>query len=538
MKQDQAGDFANTQPEAPAAPAVAPFHASWLTRLVYCVALLALVLSSLSQAASWVGLALGGGLIAWAGSSVFLLVTAALLYRVYRVLRDRQALDARPPNAFGYLLRGLGWLLMLAGAIGAVSLLLIRPLTLMIFKTGGEAGVAFFVVGLYATVLAGIGWLGCLLFEISRPLGKRVTPPSPPRPRRQRLQDGGVLVALVVLALSLPWINQLVGGDGCMGKTLGACAATVSGGVNRMAMAPVGVPVVLQSNLEAIDYRHTGGRDWTVSEKPAASLLKSGHPAAAQGEQADVRVSINAVESDGGVLVTLLVIEKGQETASFATRFQSRAKLEPGTDGKRKLVVDLQRNVQPPFGGSTNELLDEMYGQMRAAIGSEREVAEAQVQVKRPSRMMTSTALAQRPPMGDARPAASCKGILKFEAGKAETDTGPFPSGFLPEAVFVQQPAPAASVLLRRNDRVSCHGDAVWFAADMQFQRRLLIRRYDMAAALQRSVLVADMPERKTGEYQTIDEASLVERDGQIEFDLIVQDGSQKSRRERYSVKL
>lgn len=140
--------------------------------------------------------------------------------------------------------------------------------------------------------------------------------------------------------------------------------------------------------------------------------------------------------------------------------------------------------------------------------------------------------------MEDARPATSCAGILRFQPGNAEADVGLSPRGFLPQLVFVQQPAPSPSVLLYRNERVGCHGGAVWTAANSPLGGPLRIRRYDMAGALQRNVLV-EMPARKASEYQDVDESSFVERDGQIEFDLIVHDFfRQKSRRERFGVRL
>ena len=537
MNKDSAANFPDTEPEI-ATSVVEPVHAGWPTRVLYCLALVALVLASLAQASSFVGLVTGGGLIGWAGPSAFLLVSAALAYRIYRVLRYRQALDARPPNALATLLRGLAWLLMLAGALGAASLFLVKPLTLMIFKSGGEAGVGFFVVGMFAAMAAGVGWIGCLLFEASRPLGKRVTLPAPPRSVRQRRQDGAVLAGLMVLALALPWVNHLAWGDGCPGKTFAACTAKVEGGVKRLAMAPVGAPVALQSNLETIEFRHTGGREWMLAEKADVSLLKSGHPVVPAGG-ADVQVTLDAAESDGGVLIKLIVTEKGQETASFSTRFKSGARLQPATDGRRKLVVDLPRNVERPFRmrGDGEFLLDEIYRQMRTAIGSEREVAEAAVQVRRTAKLMTATASTGWDKIEEARPAKSCDGLVKVVSGNAETDLAPYAGSFRHHAIFVQQPDPAPMVLLHRGDRVGCHGGAVWFAADMGRNPMLQIRRYDSAAVLQRNLLV-NLPARQASEYQYVDVASFVERGSQLEYDLIVRDGHGKQIRERFSVGL
>ena len=345
-----------------------------------------------------------------------------------------------------------------------------------------------------------------------------------------------MLTGVVVLALAFPQVTREAGGEVCAGKTLGRCAGTIEGGVARLALAPVGAPVELQSNLEAIEYRHTGGRDWTLYERPAVSLLKSGHPVAPAGVAADVKVSVNASELDGWILVTVLVTEKGQQTASFTTRFKSPASLQPGADGKRKLVVDLSRNVERPFG-AREDLLDELYRQLRIAIGSQREVDEASIQVGRPSTLIATTAVPDGAILADARPAKSCDGVLKADSGDAETELHPYAGALRAQLLFVRQPQPTPTVMLYHNDRVGCHGRSVWVAANRWLDRQLQIRKYDMDGKLQRHLLV-EMRALREGEFQTLDEASLVERDGQVEFDLVVQQITGKARRERFRVKL
>jgi hypothetical protein len=49
--------------------------------------------------------------------------------------------------------------------------------------------------------------------------------------------------------------------------------------------------------------------------------------------------------------------------------------------------------------------------------------------------------------------------------------------------------------------------------------------------------LLVSLPPRPQGVYEYIDEASLVERDGQVQFGLVVQDGKNR-RRESFNVKL
>src|SRR5437868_5553538 len=103
---------------------VAPLRANALTRTIYVVALSALVVGSFSGMSGWVNRALGGGVVNSWGRAVPLLFAAAVLYRIYPVVRYRAALDARPPYLFGWLLRVLGWLAMAAGVVGTVSMFL------------------------------------------------------------------------------------------------------------------------------------------------------------------------------------------------------------------------------------------------------------------------------------------------------------------------------------------------------------------------------------------------------------------------------
>jgi hypothetical protein len=537
MTKAEESAFAETVTEAPPA-VVSPLRAGWVTRAIYCLALLALVLSSMGQTSSWIGLAMGGGLIGAVGPSVFLLIGAAILYRVYRVARYRSALDARPPYLLGWLVRWLGWFVMLAGAAGMVSMFLVKPLTMMIFKSAGENGIGFFVVGLYATILAGAGWIGCMLFEISRVVGKRVTPAAPGRSRGQRIRDRVILASLAVLAIALPSGLRLVQGTPCRGPTLGQCAAKVEGGVLRLATAAVGAPVALESNIDEIEFRHSSGREWVLTERPANSLLTSGHPVA-QGSESDVKVTIDAAAAGKGARIVLTVSEKGEQTAQFTTRFESRARMEPSASGKRKLVVELARAVEAPLlmrGDKERGHLDEVYQQMRLAIGSPREVAEAAKRVNATAILAGTTEVPTALKIGDARLAKNCEGLIKLGPGNAETDLAPSSGSFLAQATFLSQPGSAPTVLLHRNDLMHCQDGAVWFAAQLLPGRQIQIRKYDAMATLQRNLLVS-VPPRPQGVYDFIDATSLAEQEGQVQFSLIVNDGKKRVR-ESFKVKL
>lgn len=542
------GEFTDTVIDAPE-PVVAPLTAGRINRAIYCLALAALVVGSIGQTASWIGLATGGGLIGFLGGWGFLLVAAAVIYRIYRVVRYPEALDARPPYLLGWLLRGLGWIVMLAGAMGFAAMFLVKPLTLLLFKTAGENGIGFFVVGLYATMLAGVGWLGCVVFDISRAVGKRVSPASPRRSRRQLLQDRSVFVALAVAALALPRVTGLIRGEPCYGPSLGKCAAKVEGGVSRLAMAPLDAPVGLQSNIESIEYKQSHGKSWTVSEEPGFSLLKSGHPVA-NAPGAEVNVILNAAEDSKGVVLDLRVTEKGQPTAEFKTRYSGNAKLEPAADGKRKLVIALGRNVESHnFRAQTadgrNLLLDEVYQQVRASIGSEREVSELSRRIEITATFLPSTALPPGAKFKEKWPAENCKGKLKIGAGNAERGPGPMLAGIsFPLASFQVPEGTTKTALTSANDSVSCHDGAFWFATalfppkDSKRSRFLQVRRYDAAGDLDRHWLVALPPEKDDQKFEYVDPESLLERDGRLEFKSLVITNDGKPREQRFSAKL
>jgi hypothetical protein len=150
-------------------------RASRLTRTIYCLALLAFALPAMGQGASWIARATGGALDAALATWVFFLISAAMAWRVYGVVSYADTLDARPPYLVGWLMRWAGWLVMVAGIVGLVTLLLMKPLSLLLFTNPAESAPESLRVGLWATVLAGSGWLGCLLFEISRWAGHRLT---------------------------------------------------------------------------------------------------------------------------------------------------------------------------------------------------------------------------------------------------------------------------------------------------------------------------------------------------------------------------
>lgn len=178
MKMDSSA-FQDTTVEWPQS-AIKPVPASRLTRTLYCLALLGFAQGAFGQDAPWISLATRSGLGAGLGTWVLFLICGAMAFRLYMVVSYPAALDARPPHLSGWLLRWLGWVVMLAGAAGLAAMLLVKPLTPLLFKSAGANGADVLAVGLWVTVLASAGWVGCLLFEMSRWVGHPVTPRGEP----------------------------------------------------------------------------------------------------------------------------------------------------------------------------------------------------------------------------------------------------------------------------------------------------------------------------------------------------------------------
>ncbi len=112
-----------------------------------------------------------------------------MAYRAYGVVSYVDTLDARPPYLLGWLMRWAGWLVMAAGLAGLLALLLAQPLASLLLKGTLASGIDYPAVGLWATLLASTGWLGCVLFEISRWTGYRVSPSNAGGSRSQRIRD-------------------------------------------------------------------------------------------------------------------------------------------------------------------------------------------------------------------------------------------------------------------------------------------------------------------------------------------------------------
>jgi len=166
-----------------------PVRASRATRAVYCLALLAFALPALGQGASWIAAVTGASINAALATWVLFVISAAMAWRAYGVVSYPDALDARPPFMVGWLMRWAGWLVMAAGIAGLIALLFAKPVASLLFDGKDANGIDYPAALMGATLLASTGWLGCILFEISRWTGYRVSPQCPRESRSQRIRD-------------------------------------------------------------------------------------------------------------------------------------------------------------------------------------------------------------------------------------------------------------------------------------------------------------------------------------------------------------
>jgi len=532
-------DFAETEAE-PDVEWIEPLYPSWITRLVYMVALLGFVVSSMAQS-GWVGLATGGSVLAMMGPMVSMGVTALVLYRVYTVLRYRDAIAARRPYLIGWLVRYAGWLVMLVAALGSLAIVFRGPLTLMLFKTPGENGIAFFVVGLYAVFAASAALPGVLIFELSRLMGRRPQPKIEPRSPSQRKQDWVLLAVLVALGLALPATLKKVKGEPCF-ASYGACLSKTTGSAISLALAPLDAPVALESNLDWIEYRMQGPKPVSLFEEPAFALLQTGHPVAAAGSEAPVKVKVQAASGSDGPTLDVAVIEGGRKVAEFHSQFSSRASLETAPGGKVRIAADVPAGSMSPMfearkiNGRTL-LVDQIYRDIRVALGSEREVAEANRRVYVTAAAEGSSPLPRNTELED-RKMKECDGIAKWGPGKAERQKRPGIDSFMPEVRFLQSEGGSATTFTEDGDRMSCHDESVWLARTGADRSQVVVRKYDTTGRLQAHWQV-HMPEPKSkDEHPIVDAKSLHEADGVLRFRVITIVKPGELREDRYSAKL
>jgi hypothetical protein len=506
-----------------------PMRPGWLTRIIYSLALLAFVPSTFLMSSGWISIALGGATEVGSEPTFFLLMTGVAMFRAYQVLRYQASLDARPPNALGWLCRCLGWLFMCVGAVSALALLAVTPITHLLFKSVGDTGIAYFGVGLTLVVLASFGWLGCVVFEVSRFCGRRL-PEGATLALSRRKQDFVVLGVLLTAALSISYLHRGLDVPPCGEKNLAACASTTQGEVRRIIGLPFGEPVILDSIIEEIEMRGTKGRKWSLYETPVNSLRIAGYPAA-ESAPSQVRVRIEAKSDGPAVSVELTVFHRLVETARFVTIFPSGAALEKTADGRTRIVVDLPANAAPGLRAMAEDsktgrqlVRDQFFIQIRSALGSETEAREWEMRVRRPATLIRpSTARAPASKAfwdGSIDPA--CKGKLDMTRAKEPAFQGdllsPLYAVIFAEAGTLGPHALTASIL-----DVACREREIWIVSYGPRRPELRIRRYSAQGKLLLFVDTAIPPLNLNGtESDDVDARSLREENGRIRFERVV----------------
>jgi hypothetical protein len=145
--------------------------ASLSLKWAYALVILSAVLPIGLASSGWVALAAGGGAslgIPFLGPVVML---GLGLYRVFLVAKVPSTLDAFDVAGFGKALRKIGIFLLFVGAVVGALNLISRPLLLALPSQYTRGAPVFFVVGVYLSILGGLGLLGLIFFELSRLLG-------------------------------------------------------------------------------------------------------------------------------------------------------------------------------------------------------------------------------------------------------------------------------------------------------------------------------------------------------------------------------
>jgi hypothetical protein len=146
--------------------------ASASLKWVYAIVLLSSIVPFGLASSGWVTMATGGrasmAILPFAGPLILLLVG---LYRTYLVAQIPSTLASYPVTGFAGFLRRVGIFAMYVGAVVAILNLVSRPLMKLLITSRTESGAEFFVVGVYLSILGGIGIIGLLIFELSRIVG-------------------------------------------------------------------------------------------------------------------------------------------------------------------------------------------------------------------------------------------------------------------------------------------------------------------------------------------------------------------------------
>jgi hypothetical protein len=246
-------------------------------------------------------------------------------------------------------------------------------------------------------LVANLGWLGCIAFEIGRFLGRPLEKSTRPSRSAGWLQGVAVLAAIAGALVAMPFVARSTASAPCGRSDLAACVSATEGKITRMILLSPGEPVALESNIAEIEMRGTNGsRKWNLRENPSTSLrVAAGDPSTT--DAANVRVALSAGAAGEVVTMTMVVSEGSEEPARFATRFKP-ARVEPAAEGKVRIVADLpssaESGLRSPYGDSIGDrryFLDHVFIFLRRAIGTGLEAREWPMCQERRAQLVAST---------------------------------------------------------------------------------------------------------------------------------------------------
>jgi uncharacterized membrane protein len=145
-----------------------PTHSNPGLRVAYTLVLLGLLLPIGLSASGWVGLTFGRGGRGAVMIVGMLLFAALVLWRLIVVVSGRARLELPVTTGALHALRIFGIVCICLGAVVFILDIFGRPLLRMIYPTPSDAGVMFYVVGVYLAALKSVGTFGILCFEFSR----------------------------------------------------------------------------------------------------------------------------------------------------------------------------------------------------------------------------------------------------------------------------------------------------------------------------------------------------------------------------------
>lgn len=421
---------------------------------------------------------------------------------------------------------------MAVGGAAGIGFFLVRPLALLIFKTPGDSGIAYFVIGVYLVMAASIGWKGCLAFEISRWIGG--APQGAPRrmPFRWR-QDAVVAALLVAVFIGVPYGRRAFAPEPCGQKRI-ACVATLKSDIRRMISVPLGTPGRLESTINSVrmQIRSGSGVRWEAVESPSASLRAAGYPPATDSS-VPVLVKVDASESGAGVVLTIAVSDAGEETARFAVTFPRGSRLDRDSKGKLNLLAELPRTSDSMIKGSWPDdehgrsTLDQLFVFFRQAIGTELEAREHSLKIVG-TPILTAHAdhvdgscSVDEMRLGSDLAKQCADRVARTQGGKvrsyADTDLG----WELMSVAFTQALTAPPQTYAHTTDRMVCSDATTWIVHHVPLESVVVLRRYAADGTLQRFV-ESPLPAIATEEsFAFVDAASVRETGDAIWFDRI-----------------